>query len=136
MEIRFDATIDNEDLANINWIRFYINAALSRIPDAPQKRSKGSIMIAVQSKAVEYQDKIREAMDKLLFKGIVTGCYFLNRTLFIIKVRLSHHLCVECFSQLSIDSEVYKKSAAVADFVYTSESNESCGKTFDTKMIG
>ena len=28
MEIRFDATIDNEDLANINWIRFYINAAL------------------------------------------------------------------------------------------------------------
>jgi hypothetical protein len=68
MEIRFDATIDNEDLANINWIRFYINAALSRIPDAPQKHSKGSIMIAVQSKAVEYQDKIREAMDKLLFK--------------------------------------------------------------------
>ena len=77
MEIRFDATIDNEDLANINWIRFYINAALSRIPDAPQKRSKGSIMIAVKSKAVEYQDKIREAMDKLLFKGIVTtGCCF------------------------------------------------------------
>ena len=76
MEIRFDATIDNEDLANINWIRFYINAALSRIPDAPQKRSKGSIMIAVQSKAIEYQDKIREAMDKLLFKGIVTtGCF-------------------------------------------------------------
>ena len=52
---------------------------LSRIPDAPQKRSKGSIMIAVQNKAVEYQDKIREAMDKLLFKGIVTGCCFLNR---------------------------------------------------------
>ena len=34
-------------------------------------------MIAVQSKAVEYQDKIREAMDKLLFKGIVTGYCFL-----------------------------------------------------------
>ena len=49
---------------------------LSRIPDAPQKRSKGSIMIAVQSKAVEYQDKIREAMDKLLFKGIVTVLVF------------------------------------------------------------
>ena len=79
MEIRFDATIDNEDLANINWIRFYINAALSRIPDAPQKRSKGSIMITVQSKAIEYQDKIREAVDKLLFKGIDTGCCFLNR---------------------------------------------------------
>ena len=44
------------------------------------------------------------------------------------KVRLSYHLCVECFSQLSFDSEVYKKSATVADCVYTSESNESCEK--------
>ena len=34
------------------------------------------------------------------------------------KGRLSYHLCVECFSQLSFDSEVYTKSAAVADFVY------------------
>ena len=32
-------------------------------------------------------------------------------------------LCGECFSQLSFDSDVYTKSAAVADFVYTSESN-------------
>ena len=44
------------------------------------------------------------------------------------KGRLSYHLCVECFSQLSFDSEVYTKSAAVADFVYTSDSNESCEK--------
>ena len=44
------------------------------------------------------------------------------------KGRLSYHLRVECFSQLSFDSEVYTKSAAVADFVYTSESNESCEK--------
>ena len=44
------------------------------------------------------------------------------------KVRLSYHLCVECFSQLSFDSEVYTKSAAVADFVYTSETSESCEK--------
>ena len=44
------------------------------------------------------------------------------------KGRLSYHLCVECFSQLSFDLEVYTKSAAVADFVYTSESNESCEK--------
>ena len=29
---------------------------------------------------------------------------------------------------LSFDSEMYTKSAAVADFVYTSESNESCEK--------
>ena len=45
-----------------------------------------------------------------------------------IKGRLSYHLCVECFSKLSFDAEVYTKSAAVADFVYTSESNESCEK--------
>ena len=32
------------------------------------------------------------------------------------------------FSQLSFDSEMYIKSSAVADFVYTSESNESCEK--------
>ena len=44
------------------------------------------------------------------------------------KGRLSYHLCVECFSQLSFVSEVYTKSAVVADFVYTSESNESCEK--------
>ena len=44
------------------------------------------------------------------------------------KGRLSYHLCVDCFSQLSFVSEVYTKSAAVVDFVYTSESNESCEK--------
>ena len=44
------------------------------------------------------------------------------------KGRLSYHPCVECFSQLSFDSEVYTKSATAADFVYTSESNESCEK--------
>ena len=44
------------------------------------------------------------------------------------KVTSSYHLCVECFSQLSFDSEVYTKSETAADFVYTSESNESCEK--------
>ena len=39
-----------------------------------------------------------------------------------------YHLCVEYFSQLSFDSEMYTKSAAVTDFVYTSESNESWEK--------
>ena len=68
MEIRFDATIDNEDITYINWVRFYINAALSRIPDAPEKNSKGSIVIAIQSKAIDYQDNIREALERLLFK--------------------------------------------------------------------
>ena len=45
-----------------------------------------------------------------------------------VKGRLSYHLWVECFSQLSFDSEVYTKSEKSADFVYTSESNESCEK--------
>ena len=44
------------------------------------------------------------------------------------KGRLSYHLCVECFSQLSFDSEVYTKSATAIDFVHNSESNESCEK--------
>ena len=44
------------------------------------------------------------------------------------KGRLSYHLFVECFSQLSFDSEVYTKLAAVAGFVYTSGVNESCEK--------
>ena len=30
----------------------------------------------------------------------------------------SYHLCVEYFSQLSFDSEVFTKSATAADFVY------------------
>ena len=46
----------------------------------------------------------------------------------VTKGRLSYHLCVKYFSQLSFDSEVYTKSATAADFVYTSESNESCEK--------
>ena len=37
------------------------------------------------------------------------------------KGRLSYHLCVECFSQLSFVSEMYTKSSAVADFVYISD---------------
>ena len=52
----------------------------------------------------------------------------LTKSLCFGKGRLSYHLGVECFSQLSFDSEVYTKSAAVAAFVYTSESNESCEK--------
>ena len=45
-----------------------------------------------------------------------------------VKGRLSYHLCVECFSQLSFDSEMYTKSETAADFVYISESNESWEK--------
>ena len=56
----------------------------------------------------------------------ICSCFYTNTPL--TKGRLSYHLCVECFSQLSFDSEVYTKSATAADFVYTSESNESCEK--------
>ena len=52
------------------------------------------------------------------------------------KGRLSYHLCVECFSHLSFDSESYTKSATADDFLYISEKNENCEKTFDAKMIG
>ena len=45
-----------------------------------------------------------------------------------IKASSFYHLSVECFSRLSFDSEVYTKSTTAADFVYTSESNESCEK--------
>ena len=51
--------------------------------------------------------------------------------LFVKKMRSlkgGYPIIIECFSQLSFDSEVYTKTAAVADFVYTSKSNESCEK--------
>ena len=44
------------------------------------------------------------------------------------KVSSSYHLCVEYFSQLSFVSETYTKSGTAADFVYISETNESCEK--------
>ena len=44
------------------------------------------------------------------------------------KASSSYHLCVKYFSQLSYDSEMYTKSATASDFVYISESNESCEK--------
>ena len=44
------------------------------------------------------------------------------------KGRLSYHLFVKYFSQLSFDSEMYTKSATATAFVYISESNESFEK--------
>ena len=44
------------------------------------------------------------------------------------KVSSSYHFCVEYFSQLSFDSEMFTKSETAADFVYISESNESWEK--------
>ena len=51
------------------------------------------------------------------------------------KGRLSYHLWVEFFSQLSFDSEVYTQSATAADFVYISESNESCEKHSTQRLL-
>ena len=51
--------------------------------------------------------------------------------LFVKKMRSlkgGYPIIIECFSQLSFDSEVYTKSTTAADFVYTYESNESCEK--------
>ena len=59
-----------------------------------------------------------------------SGCFIETPRKKPMKVKgwLSYHLFVECFSQLSFDSEVYTKSTTAADFVYTSETNESCEK--------
>ena len=65
---------------------------------------------------------------EILWQGACSTPRPFEEKLFASKGSLSYHLCVECFSQLSFDSGAYTKSAAVADFVYTSESNESCEK--------
>ena len=54
--------------------------------------------------------------------------HFLVEKFPMCKVTSCYDLCVECLSQLSFDSEVYTKSATAADFIYTSELNESCEK--------
>ena len=69
---------------------------------------------------------------KIQFRRIKKQCRLIFKEMkyvnYLSKVSSSYHLCVECFSQLSFDSELYTKSATAADFVYTSESNESCEK--------
>ena len=66
--------------------------------------------------------------DEIFCKGAFLFSQDIYKNIYSTKVSSSYHLCVECFSQLSFDSEVYTKSATAADFVYTSESNESCEK--------
>ncbi len=75
MEIRFDAHIENEDIQQINRLRFYLMSALSRIPESKRHgedyedaRRRVAFKISVESSIVEYQDKIRECMDNLIFK--------------------------------------------------------------------
>ena len=64
----------------------------------------------------------------ILVGGIKCPCLVGIWLIPFLKVSSSYHLYVKCFSQLSFDSEVHTKSATAADFVYTSESNESCEK--------
>merc|ERR1739848_3000 len=75
IELSFDADISNDDLEEINKIRFYINEALTndvRRRDAEsqdeQRRRQGTLKISVENAVIEYQDKIRECLDLLLFK--------------------------------------------------------------------
>ena len=62
MEVRFDAIIDNEDLKQINQIRFHINSALTR----DVRKSQTTLRISADNKMIEYQDKILGAMNALL----------------------------------------------------------------------
>ena len=71
---------------------------------------------------------VKTNLDFRIFKLVnspISRHFFLSLVFRFTKGRLSHHLCVECFSQLSFDSEMYTKSAANSDFVYIYESNES-----------
>ena len=68
--------------------------------------------------------KFKKKKKKMFYRHICTKHYFMTKAKLNYqpsKGRLSYHLCVKCFSQLSFDSEVYTKSATAADFVYTSE---------------
>lgn len=65
----------SNDIEEINRIRFYINAALSRIPevqkddeDQIQARRRGAFKISIEKSAIEYQDLIRQGIDNLLFR--------------------------------------------------------------------
>ena len=104
----------------------------STISDHPFKTSS-FFRVGEVKNCVEFADVINGwsllPMFKIEIKILhimVLQCYVILRLM--TKGRLSYHLCVKCFSKLSSDSEVYIKSAAVADFVYTSESKESCEK--------
>ena len=69
------------------------------------------------------------SMEHFYFKPTIklTGLSLLQffcggiKQFFRTKVCSPYHLCVECFSQLSFISEMYTKSAAVANFAYISE---------------
>ena len=68
MEIDFDGVITNADLTAINKVRFYISAALSRdYRHHNRDIASATLRISGDNAVVEYQDKIRDSMDKLLF---------------------------------------------------------------------
>ena len=68
MEITFDGVITNADLMEINKIRFYINTLLSRDIRPNQDIASASLKISGDNAVVTHQDKIRDSLDRLLFK--------------------------------------------------------------------
>ena len=89
----------------------------------------------INPKSMRSVSFLTKKYDSIHQRSIFWFAYCKNQVLCILiikfmfsKVTSSYHLCVECFSQFSFDSEMYTKSAAVADFLYTSESNERCEK--------
>ena len=68
MELTFDGVITNADLMEINRIRFYINSALSRDVRPNQDIASASLKISGDNAVVNHQDKIRDSLDKVLFK--------------------------------------------------------------------
>ena len=100
--------------------------------DLSSETTKDMINLTLVGIGMDHLIISKSSVDRLVCLSFVFAKDWQNRMYILPKKmskgRLSYHLWVECFSQLSFDSEMYTKSAAVADFVYTSESNESCEK--------
>ena len=71
--------------------------------------------MTLTSKSIFIEKFIRKSEFVVYMFDLMNKCLVSNLT----KGRLSYHLFVECFSQLSFDSEVHTKSATAAEFVYT-----------------
>ena len=68
-----------------------------------------SVLNRSKPTAIFIEKFVRKSEFLVYMFDLMNKCLVSNLT----KGRLSYHLFVECFSQLSFDSEVYTKSAAV-----------------------
>lgn len=77
MEIEFDSIIDNEDIVNINKIRYYICLALSRMDDGQRVAApdgvaarpasfQATLRLSAENSMIEFQDQIKQAFETLL----------------------------------------------------------------------